>query len=122
MGPLERSVIRTLLPVNIATMTNVENRHDPYHVANFIYHTVVSDTDSPTIAAGELLAPARPRIIAQRSDGVPHPFIILLWQSSQFFLRTSKDLDLIAHLRPRSISWTACSNGTASSSEALAKS
>jgi hypothetical protein len=61
----QRNIENRWLSIHIAPVTNVENYNCPSFIINFVNYTVISHSDSPTLAPHEFVTPHRARIVGQ---------------------------------------------------------
>jgi hypothetical protein len=61
--------------IDVASVTDVENRHELLLIVNIVYHAIVPDPDAPSLAAGQLKTTGRPGILGQSADGIADPLV-----------------------------------------------
>src|SRR5712664_4649622 len=111
------------LPVDIASMGNLDHDHGLGAVIDFIDQPIVADANTPRLlAAFQHLAAGRPGDSTQRQHSLCNVFVGWRWDRFQLFLGASPNAYGITHLRLRRISSSACSKGIGLSPEAFASS
>jgi hypothetical protein len=109
--------------INVASMSNINHRDAEDGVIDFVDDPIVSGSDAPrSIAALELLATGRTRVVTQRHNSLFDRFVGRIRDFGETLLSPRKDDYAVTHLRSCSISSNACWRGIGTSPEALASS
>src|SRR5258708_9842095 len=111
------------VPVEIASMGNLDHDHGLGAVIDLIEQPIVADGNTPRVLGGfQHVAGGRPGDSTQRQHSLCNVFVGWRWDRFQLFLGASPNAYGITHLRLRRISSSACSKGIGLSPEAFASS